>query len=192
MTSDAAQHSVHGPMAERSKRARSWGHSAPTALAPGLEEVMAHGIEEIARMNESAPRSAPTMFDSVNVTTIPLVDYLKRLCKYTACSTNVLTCALIYIDRLVVWRKLTLRSHNIHRVVLACLVVAIKYNDDRFCSNAYYAKVGGVPPRELNRLEVTLLSLLNFDLYVDEEHFKLYQSEILRTTTKIAIAPHAT
>lgn len=31
-----------------------------------------------------------------------------------------------------------------HRFLLACILISIKYNDDDYYKNAYYAKVGGV------------------------------------------------
>ncbi|KAF3570771.1 hypothetical protein F2Q69_00062538 [Brassica cretica] len=50
-------------------------------------------------------------------------------------------------------------------------MLAAKVFDDRYYNNAYYARVGGVSTRELNRLEMTLLFALDFKLQVDPHTF---------------------
>lgn len=46
--------------------------------------------------------------------------------------------------------------------MLIAVIVAIKWHDDEYYKNDYYAKVGGIPLKELNSLEYQFLSLLNF------------------------------
>lgn len=48
------------------------------------------------------------------------------------------------------------------RLLLAALTVGAKFLDDRFLSNAYYARVGGVTLRELNAMEAELLRRLGW------------------------------
>ena len=55
-----------------------------------------------------------------------------------------------------------------HRLILAACVLATKYLDDHFYSTQFYSEVGGIAPLELAALEWSLLSLLDFDAYVDE------------------------
>jgi hypothetical protein len=45
-------------------------------------------------------------------------------------------------------------------------LISIKYNDDDYYKNDYYAKVGGVAIAELNKLESELLDMLDYELYV--------------------------
>ncbi len=51
------------------------------------------------------------------------------------------------------------------------MVLAAKYNQDMYYDNPYYSLVGGVAPAELNRLEIEMLSLLDFDLHVSSETY---------------------
>lgn len=44
----------------------------------------------------------------------------------------------------------------------------------RFFNNAYYAKVGGISTRELNKLEMKLLFDLDFRLQITTETFRKY------------------
>ena len=57
-----------------------------------------------------------------------------------------------------------LSSFTLHRLLLACLLVAAKFSSDGFVAQARAAKVGGVATRELVRLEVEVLKLLGWQL----------------------------
>ena len=58
------------------------------------------------------------------------------------------------------------------------MVVSIKYNEDDYFSNKFYAKVGGVTKEELDKLEYEFLSLIDFSLFVDEDLFSKYYDYI--------------
>lgn len=61
------------------------------------------------------------------------------------------------------------------RIILACLVVAIKYNEESY-ANHYYAKVGGISLEEMNTLEKELLQLLDYNLFVSQEEFYRFKN----------------
>ena len=67
-----------------------------------------------------------------------------------------------------------LNPHNIHRIILGCLLLAIKYNEDIYFTNEHYAKIGGVPLEELNKLEFYSIEFLDFNLYVSEDIYQKY------------------
>ena len=56
--------------------------------------------------------------------------------------------------------------------------MAIKYNEDDYYSNKYYARVGGISLCELNELEYYLLILLEFDVFIDEEVYEKYENQL--------------
>ncbi len=58
------------------------------------------------------------------------------------------------------------------------MVIAIKYSEDHYYDNNYYSRVGGIPCRELNRLETELLSLMSFDLFVAPELYERYMADL--------------
>jgi hypothetical protein len=43
---------------------------------------------------------------------------------------------------------------------MTAVVIAIKYHDDEYYKNEFYAKVGGIPKLELNKLESDFLELI--------------------------------
>jgi hypothetical protein len=53
--------------------------------------------------------------------------------------------------------------------------MAIKYNEDDYYSNTFYAKVGGVTMQELNSLEVEFTKLIKYNLFVDIEVYNKYK-----------------
>ena len=57
------------------------------------------------------------------------------------------------------------------------MVLAIKYNEDDYYSNKYYAKVGGIALNELNELEYNLLILLEFNLLAVVDNEKLFKEK---------------
>lgn len=106
--------------------------------------------------------------------TIRLAFSARRLMHYAPVSDEILVVTLVYVDKLIsrAGGQLRLSSLSVHRLLLSCLLVAIKFYSDAFYSNAYLANVGGVPTRELNALERLILRALTFDLLVSSEHFR--------------------
>ena len=58
------------------------------------------------------------------------------------------------------------------------MLLAIKYNEDDYYSNQYYARVGGVSLNELNELEYNLLILLEFDIFIDDDVYTKYENQL--------------
>ena len=58
------------------------------------------------------------------------------------------------------------------------MVLAIKYNEDDYYSNKYYAKVGGIALKELNELEYNLLILLEFNAFIDDDTYEKYENQL--------------
>ena len=86
---------------------------------------------------------------------------------------------LIYIDRICNINKCKLSYYNIHKLILGSMIVAIKYNEDEHYSSKFYAKIGGVSLAEIINLEYSFLSLINFNLYVNEDLFNKYNDYLL-------------
>ena len=59
------------------------------------------------------------------------------------------------------------------------MLVSIKYNEDDYFSNEFYAKVGGIRMTEMNKLEYEFLSLIEFNLFVNEEVFNKYNTYLI-------------
>jgi len=95
-------------------------------------------------------------------------EYLMRMHKYCPMSTAVYLASSVYITRLAIRdRIIPVTPRNVHRLLLACLRVAMKALEDLCWPHARFSKVGGVSEGELGRLEITFCYLMDFSLKVD-------------------------
>lgn len=117
-------------------------------------------------------------FTSKTLPKISLSDYLNRIWKYSKIDESTLILSLIYIDRLCAKTKLALTDFNVHRLILTSFLIAVKYNEDKFFSNVFYAKLGGMNVNELNNLEEKFIVCICFDLFVDSEEYQQYKQTL--------------
>ena len=64
---------------------------------------------------------------------------------------------------------------NIHQLLFTSIIIAIKYNEDLYYDNKYYAKIAGVTPKELQKMEGEFLKLIKFELYINKKIFDKYK-----------------
>lgn len=121
-------------------------------------------------------------FMTTNIPSMPIKDYLIRLCQFTKINESTIILILIYIDRICNFNKFTLTYRNIYKLLLSSMVVAIKYNEDNFYSSEIYAKIGGLSLKELNYLEFHFLILIKFSLFIEKELFDKYYDNIVSFT----------
>ena len=118
-------------------------------------------------------------FYSKNIPLISIKDYLEHIYKYTKMDSSTIVLILIYIDRICNINKCKLSYYIIHKLILASMMLAIKYNEDEIYSLKFYAKIGGVSLAEICNFEYYFLCLINYNLYVSEDLFNKYNDYIL-------------
>eukprot|EP00927_Polykrikos_kofoidii_P060395 TRINITY_DN5538_c0_g1_i2.p1 TRINITY_DN5538_c0_g1~~TRINITY_DN5538_c0_g1_i2.p1 ORF type:complete len:198 (+),score=32.87 TRINITY_DN5538_c0_g1_i2:217-810(+) len=137
---------------------------------PAFANVLSH----FAR-NAEEPHHVVTIFHSVRVPPMSINDYFLRIAKYFHCSNECFVLSLIYINRIVMLHPdFSISGLNIHRLVLTASMIAVKFFDDPYCSNAYYARVGGVRTKELNALEGQFLRMIDWSLSVTPKEYGRY------------------
>jgi len=57
-------------------------------------------------------------------------------------------------------------------------MLASKFFDDIYYNNAYYARVGGISNSEVNSLEMEMLRMISFSLFVRPEQFERYRGSV--------------
>ena len=67
-----------------------------------------------------------------------------------------------------------MNSYNIHRLLISAVTVSTKFFSDFFYSNARYARVGGIPLQEINKLEIQFMLLCDFKLSIPIEQLQRY------------------
>eukprot|EP00930_Biecheleria_cincta_P084714 TRINITY_DN74161_c0_g1_i1.p1 TRINITY_DN74161_c0_g1~~TRINITY_DN74161_c0_g1_i1.p1 ORF type:complete len:193 (+),score=25.57 TRINITY_DN74161_c0_g1_i1:100-678(+) len=144
----------------------------------GFINALADVLTHLASLS-AARQQRVTKFHSVRPPQLPIRDYLQRIAKYFQCSRECFVLCLVYIDRIVkLHPDFTICNLNIHRLLVTSVMLAVKFFDDVYYSNAYYAKVGGVRTRELNVLECQFLQLIDWRLQVTPQEYDQYRSHV--------------
>ena len=118
-------------------------------------------------------------FTNKNVPSISIKDYLFRLSKYAKVNESTIILVLIYIDRICKINHFILTSYNIHKLILAAFILAIKYNEENYYLMDYYARLGGISLSELNNLESEYLILIGYNLFVQTKLFEKYYNDLM-------------
>ncbi len=63
---------------------------------------------------------------------------------------------------------------------------AIKFYEDLYYTNEYYAQVGGVALAELNKLESEMLCMLEYNLHVAPEMYQQYVQQMTEHYCQVA------
>ncbi|KAI9485017.1 cyclin PHO80-like protein [Zychaea mexicana] len=88
-----------------------------------------------------------TKFSSRSLPSIDIFSYLSRIFKYCPCANECFLSLLVYFDRMsksalaLTGRPFTIDSYNIHRLIIAGVMVSSKFFSDVFYTNTRYAKV---------------------------------------------------
>ncbi|KAK7337794.1 hypothetical protein VNO77_18381 [Canavalia gladiata] len=150
----------------------------PLALL-NLSSIWERSILKNEKLLLSTRKSDPiTIFHGSEAPNLTITQYMERIFKYSQCSASCFVIAQIYMDRFFQKIGGFLTSFNAHRLLITSLMVAAKFVDDRYYSNAYYAKVGGVSTEEMNMMEIEFLFNLEFKLFVSREVFLKYCEKI--------------
>lgn len=130
-------------------------------------------------------------FKSRNKPIISIHAYLCRINQYCPLSPAAIIIALDYLHRIAFPKPHVLMYKNkstpesmtglglqnshfltmfsVHRYILASLRIASKFIEDIVPSHRRFAKVAGISNQELLKLEVSLLYLLDFEIWVRKE-----------------------
>ena len=118
-------------------------------------------------------------FKNKSIPSISIKNYLIRLSKHAKVNESTIILILIYIDRICNMNHFILTYYNIHKLILAAFILAIKYNEDYYYHMIYYSKMGGVSLSELNYLESEYLKLVDYKLYVDTKLYDKYYNDLM-------------
>eukprot|EP00930_Biecheleria_cincta_P085758 TRINITY_DN75129_c0_g1_i1.p1 TRINITY_DN75129_c0_g1~~TRINITY_DN75129_c0_g1_i1.p1 ORF type:complete len:290 (-),score=62.28 TRINITY_DN75129_c0_g1_i1:39-878(-) len=169
--------------AESSEIIRDDSHS-PEGVAPGvLCAALAAVYRSLVAMakRQSGTEQRLTRFHSKAEPSLGIEPYMDRMRQYFSCSNSCHVMALIYIDRLVKMNPtFVVSSLTVHRLVAVATVIAAKFVDDVYFSNAYYAKVCGLSLPEMNTLEASFLCLVRWRLSVPIQEYEAYLSQVMR------------
>ncbi|KAK6589535.1 cyclin [Cryptosporidium xiaoi] len=163
-----------------------------TNTEPGFVVALSIFLAQIATSNSSSTCDVGSLtpFHSVCVPPIPIRAYLMRIAQHFCCSNECFVLAIVYVGRIIkLNRGFSLTLLNVHRVILTAIMLATKFFDDVYFSNAFYANISGVGARELNSLEIYFLRLIKFQLFVTETEYELHKNLIIESATNSFVPP---
>lgn len=120
------------------------------------------------------------LFYSNRFPSIQLKDYIHRLIKYTKLEENEIIFMVKLIDE-ISNKNIIISLRNIMRILNGCLIITMKYLNDKKLSREFYCKLFQENSHSLNVIENVLLEILDYKLKrveEDIENFKdfLYES----------------
>ncbi len=131
------------------------------------EPVTVHDIGAGAQPEAVQRANMARKFFSKSVPKVGVEEYMNRIQRYCPLSTAVWLAAGSYILRLcVIDRSVPLTYRTMHRLILACALVAMKALEDHRWPQKRFAAVGGVDEGALSRLELCVEFLLSFDVQI--------------------------
>ena len=151
----------------------------PKLKSNKLELIISEILTEISSQNSEVEFNPEDPFSRQNPSKVTLQYFFGRIRRYSQIEKSTLIIILIYIDRVCITSGIILNPHNIHRLILGCLILAIKYNEDVYYNNEYYAKIGGVPLDEINKLEYKSFELIEQNLFISDDIFEKYLAYII-------------
>ncbi|KAJ0914220.1 putative cyclin PHO80, Cyclin-like superfamily [Helianthus annuus] len=152
---------------------------------PLVISVLASLIERTLVRNERTGRKCGStmsktgskirVFDCYERPDMSILSYLERIFKYTKAGPSVYVVAYVYIDRFCRSQpEFRITAWNVHRLLITTIMVASKYVEDMNYRNSYFARVGGITTKEMNKLELDFLFLMNFKMHVNVSVFESY------------------
>lgn len=142
-------------------------------ILEGQEAAVIRKVAETLHQLSALPlHRSKTCFDSESPPPISIFDYVERLWKHMDCSIQCFVIGMSYIRRILETRPgIRVGLLNVHTLTLSSLIVAAKFHDDSFRTNAYYARVGGVSATSLHDLETAFMKLLGWRATITKESF---------------------
>ncbi|KAH7827316.1 putative Cyclin [Monocercomonoides exilis] len=105
--------------------------------------------------------------------------FIKRLVLTFCCSYNAYFVAAYYVFKVIAKERIRLTEDSRHRLYLASLILAIKYIDDMYYSNEYYATQSGVDTKDLYDLEAAFFAEIDYSLFFDPQQLNSFLYRIM-------------
>jgi len=118
-------------------------------------------------------------FSANSIPNITIKDYLIRIQNYSKMEKGTLILSMILIDHMCKKSNIVLTIYNIHRILFSSVLISIKYNEDSYYDNTFYAQIAGIKPNELKLLEYKFLELNDFNVYVKDIEYEQYEKYLV-------------
>ena len=148
-----------------------------------LGKIIGDTIEKSVKYAQKLYKLKDNLDDNKNflcskeIPKISITDYVRRFIKNTKPEPSTLILGVIYFDRICCNGNFILSFLNVYKLLLISLILAIKFNEEYFETNEFYGRVGGLNNKSINKLEIKVLQILNYNLYVKQDIYENYLSQ---------------
>jgi len=140
--------------------------------------IVASVAQVIQAWIKTVPQAPTTIFSgNASVSLEHFVSALVDLLNYLQCDETVLLTAITYLKRISV-STFAITEANIFRLLLASMLVSVKFCDDVGITNQMYAQLVGLELKDVMALERNFLTLMDFQFYIGEHEFVSICSDV--------------
>ena len=147
-------------------------------LINSISNALTTILEENKKLNnykEIIKKQSKMVFSAKSIPNISINDYLSRIQLYSGIEKSTLIMSLIQIDHICKRAELILSYYNIHRLLFTAVLISIKYNEDSYYDNKFYAEIAGVKLKELKMLEYSFMELNDFNAFINHKEYEQYR-----------------
>ena len=141
-------------------------------------------IHNNKQMKKRQSRGDNEPFYSKNIPVLSLNKYLIRIMKYTECENNTLIVGYLYVMKLIQKENFVLGINNVYRLLLGAIVLAKKFMEDIKYDNSYYCNIGGISNQELNLIEYSLFTRIDFSINLQKKDIDKIYEQIFKALPK--------
>ena len=106
-----------------------------------------------------------------------LTDYIYLWVEKFDLDKNLLILTMMNIDKILA-KEFILTSENVKNVLLICMIITQKYYEDEFFNDKDYSKILKIDIKQLIKMEIEFLDLIDYSLYISEEEFNKYKNNL--------------
>lgn len=153
------------------------GYNVNLILINQISKYLLSQIEENKKLRnyqEFIINQESLIFTDKYCSNIPIKDHLIFIQKYIEIDDYILISAVIYIDRFCEHSSIILTQNNIAKIIFAAVLLSIKYNDDYYYENDFYAEIVDLPNKVLNKIEKNFFINIDFNLFIDKKEYDKY------------------
>jgi hypothetical protein len=120
-----------------------------------------------------SPRSQINLDETAKLLKLNLDYFINNICKVCYVEESSLILSLIYLDRIISKKRLSLDFDALNKLFVGCIIAAVKFNQDYHGLNKMQA-ITGFHQHLLNCIETWTLEALGYSLYVDKKIYQTY------------------
>lgn len=139
------------------------------------DSILVNKVSNQKRLNRDCDKQRSKQIDeeAANLLKFTLATFLNNICNVCFVEESSLILSLIYLDRILLKRKMSLSYEVLEELMLGCVIAAVKFNQD-YHNLRYVQAVTRIQQHQITYLESWTLEALGYSLYVDQNIYKTY------------------